>query len=123
MPLRDGDNHTVAVHKRDGPGEIEVSDAGRLLEVAPGRFGAEEDDRLAILEVVVNLLVATARHFDAVLVDRVVVGASDEQRKPGVATRHLARQSDAFGLATVVLLLLLVLQLQQVPLLLQLRYG
>ena len=123
VPLGDGDDHAVAVNIGNGPREAIIADSGSLLEVSRGCFGLEKDHWLAVLEVVVNFFVALARHLDAVLVDRVVVGAPDAQWIPGVAARHFAGQADALGVQAISLLLLLVFQAEQFPLQLQLRYG
>ena len=56
----------------------------------------------------VDFLIGLAGHLDAVLVQRVVIGATHVQRVPGVAARYLAGESDALGLQAISLLLLLV---------------
>ena len=123
VALGDGGHHAVAVNIRYAAREAEVVDSGRLLEIACRRLGTEEHNRPAVLEVVVDLLVALAGHLDAVLVQGVVIGAADLEREPGVATCHLARQPDVLGHLAIGLLLLLVFHPEQFPLLLQQHYG
>ena len=123
VPLGDGDNHAVAVDVGDGPCKVKVADASRLFQVTLGRRGLEEYHWLAVLEVVVNLHIGRSGHLDAILIDGVVVGATHAQRIPGITARHLARQAHGLGVQTIGLLLLLVLQAEQFPLPLQLRYG
>ena len=71
----------------------------------------------------VDFLVALPGHLDAVLVDRVVVGAARMQREPSVTAGDLAGQPDALGQQPIGLLLLLVFHLEQMTLLLQQCYG
>ena len=123
VSLGDGHDHTVAVDVGNGAREAEKADSRRLFQVALGCLGAEEDHRLAVLEVVVDFLVALPGHLDAVLVDRVVVGAARMQRKPSVTAGDLAGQPDALGQQPISLLLLLVFLAEQFTLHLQLRYG
>ena len=123
VPFGDGDDHAVTVHIGDVAREVEKVDVPGLPEVALGHFGLEEHDGLAVLEIMVDFLVALARHLDAVLVQRIVVGAPHAQRKPGIAARHLARQADALAVQAISLLLLPVFLAEQFPLHQQLRYG
>ena len=64
------------------------------------------------------LFVGCAEHLYTELIQRVVVAAAHAHRPPSIAALHLSRQSSLFGLATVVLLLRLVFQLEQEALLL-----
>ena len=119
VTLGDGDDHAVTIDKGGGSSEVEVADASGQLQVALGCLGLEEHDGFAVLEVVVDVLVGGASHLDAELVQGVVVGAADAQRVPGITARHLARQPHGLGVQAIGLLLLLIFDLEQVPLLLQ----
>ena len=77
MALRDGNHHPVPVHVGYVACEIEETDMSCPLQIPVGHLGAEEDHRLAVLEVVVNLLIGLACDLDAVLVEGVEVGTAD----------------------------------------------
>jgi hypothetical protein len=65
------------------------------------------------------ILAAQAEHLYHQLVQRVVVALSHPQRPPGITTLHLPLQPHLLGLLAESLLLRLILQLEQQPLLLE----
>ena len=115
--VRHDHHHAVAIDIADGRREVEVADLALLVD-------AEEGHRPAELEVLawrahlLGLLVGGMEDFEAQLVERIVVAAPHAQGPPGIAALHLPRHTHFLGLASKGLLLSLIFQLQQEPLLL-----
>ena len=81
-------------------------------------FFPEERHRSAILKLVLHIVVCGTEHLYTQLVHRVIEAAADTHRPPCIASFHQPCQPLLLGLSLVSLLLRLILQLEQQPLLL-----
>ena len=105
-------HHSVAIHVAHTGGEVEILDLVLFVDTEKGY-------RSAKLKIMLYLIVITlTENLDHELIQRVIIAFAHFQRKPGIATFHLSLQSHFLGLFAKSLLLGLILQLEQQPLLL-----
>lgn len=110
-----GYHHTVAVDVGDDGGERQI-----------GRFAvgkSEEADRLSVFEIMLCLVLFLPMHFDAVLVQRIVVRLSRLQRVPRFSSLYLPSDALRLSLLAERITLRLIFQLEKPLLLLKFKYG
>ena len=105
-------HHPVAIHVAHTGGKVEIFDLVLFIDT-------EKSHRSAKLKIMFYLIVvALTENFNHELVQRVIIAFAHFQRKPGITTFHLSLQAHRLGLLAKSLLLSLILQLEQQPLLL-----